>query len=332
MMCAGVPPDDDNRVRALRSLQLLHTPPEERFDRITRLTQALFRTPGVALNLVDAERVWSKSTRGLDTADSARETSFCGHVVQEARPLVIEDTHADPRFLDNPNVLGGPMIRFYAGHPVRAMGHLIGALCVVDAQPRLFSADERAHLADLAALVEQEISAAESATTDPLTGLLNRRGFELVAQQCLHQTERDREAACLLFIDLDGFKQINDQFGHEQGDRALREFAHCLTQTFRVSDVVARQGGDEFVVLMSAAGLADVPPALARLRRLVDAANQRLGSAGQLRYSTGSSVVVSQGAVGLREALQQADLQMLSRKQDAAGRTAAACVTALDAA
>jgi diguanylate cyclase (GGDEF)-like protein len=316
MIPAGVTPDDANRVRALRSLQVLDTAPEERFDRITRLAQALFNMPVVGVNLVDAERVWSKAAIGLgEAADSPRATSFCGHVVHDAAPLVVEDTLQDPRFHDNPNVSGGLKLRFYAGHPIRAMGHLVGSLCVADAQPRRFSDADRAHLADLAALVERELAGAESATTDSLTGLLNRRGFELVAQQCLNHVEREREAACLLFIDLDDFKQINDTLGHDQGDEALRQFAHCLTQTFRVSDVVARLGGDEFVALLSAAGLGDIPPALARLQRHVDTVNRRKGVTWQLRYSAGSSVVVSPGPAGLREALQHADRQMYEHKR-----------------
>jgi diguanylate cyclase (GGDEF)-like protein len=323
MIPAGVTPDDANRVRALRSLQVLDTAPEERFDRITRLAQALFNMPMVGVNLVDAERVWSKASIGLgEAADSPRPSSFCGHVVHGAAPMVVEDALEDQRFHDNPNVTGGPALRFYAGHPIRAMGHLVGSLCVADTRPRHFSDKDRSHLADLAALVERELAGAETATTDSLTGLLNRRGFELVAQQCLNHVEREREAACLLFIDLDGFKQINDTLGHAQGDEALRQFALCLTQTFRVSDVVARLGGDEFVALLSAAGLGDVPPALARLQRHVDAVNRRAAAAGQLRFSAGSSVVVSPGAAGLREALQHADKQMYERKR---GQAEAVC-------
>jgi diguanylate cyclase (GGDEF)-like protein len=315
MTPAGVPPDDANRVRALRSLQVLDTAPEERFDRIARLARALFGAPMVGVNLVDAERVWSKARIGLPAAETPRDTSFCSHVVHGAATLVVEDALRDPRFRDNPQVIGEPRVRFYAGHPIHAMGHLVGSLCVADSQPREFSAAERSHLADLTALVERELAGAELATTDSLTGLLNRRGFELVAQQCLNHVEREREAACVLVIDLDGFKQINDTLGHDQGDEALRQFAHCLTQTFRVSDVVARLGGDEFVALLSAAGLGDIPPALARLNRHVDLSNARPGVRYQLRFSAGSSVVVSPGAVGLREALQHADRQTYEHKR-----------------
>jgi diguanylate cyclase (GGDEF)-like protein len=219
-------------------------------------------------------------------------------------------------------VIGEPSLRFYAGQPIQAMGHVVGSLCVADSQPREFSAAERSHLADLAALVERELAGAELATTDSLTGLLNRRGFDLVAQQCLNHTERDREAACVLVIDLDGIKQINDTVGHDQGDEALRQFAHCLTQTFRVSDVVARLGGDEFVALLGAAGLGDIAPALARLNRHVDLANARPGAGYQLRFSAGSCVVVSPGTVGLHEAMLHADRQMCEHKR---GQAEAVC-------
>lgn len=307
MTAAGMNPDDSHRVSALRSLQLLDTAPEERFDRITRLAQAIFGTPMVAVNLVDAERVWSKSRIGFDHAESPRDTAFCNHVVQAAGMLVVPDTLEDARFGDHAQVRGAPGLRFYAGHPIHAMGHVLGSLCIADMRPRKLSSAEHAHLADLAALVERELAGSESAT-DSLTGLLNRRGFELVAQQCLNHTEREREAACLLFIDLEGLDPIASTLGREQGDDALRQFARCLTQTFRGSDVVARLGASEFVALMSAASLGDTAPAIERLQHHVDKAHQQ-GVAWRLRFHAGSSVVLNSGAAGLRDALQRPDRQ-----------------------
>jgi diguanylate cyclase (GGDEF)-like protein len=158
-----------------------------------------------------------------------------------------------------------------------------------------------------------------SAQRDTLTDTPNRVLMQDRMEHAIALARRRGMRMAIVFVDLDGFKQINDTLGHEQGDEALRQFAHCLTQTFRVSDVVARVGGDEFVALLSAAGLGDIPPALARLQRHVDIVNRRKGATWQLRYSAGSSVVVSPGAAGLREALQHADQQMYARKREHAG-------------
>lgn len=305
MSTAGMNPDDGIRLRALRSLQVLDTPPEDRFDRITRLAQAIFGTPMVAVNFVDAERVWSKSRIGFADGDSPRETAFCSQVVSAAATLVVQDALEDPRFHEHPQVRGGPRLRFYAGHPIHAMDQVVGSMCIADVRPRQLSGAEQGHLADLAALVERELVGSESAT-DKLTGLLNRRGFELVAQQCLNHTEREREAACLLFIDLEGLEQITATLGREQGDDALRQFARCLTRTFRGSDVVARLGSSEFVALLSAASLGDTAPAIERLQRHVDAVHEQ-GVPWRLRFNAGSSVVLNSGAVGLREALQRVE-------------------------
>lgn len=303
-------------MHALHSLQLLDTAPEERFDRIARLAQALFGTPVVAVNLVDAERVWSKSCIGAAEREGPRATALCGHVVHAAAPLVVKDALEDPRFSDWPQVRGARGLRFYAGHPIRSMGQVVGTLCIADTRPRQLSTAEHGHLADLAALAEHELAACESAT-DSVTGLLNRRGFELVAQQCLNHTEREREAACLLFIDLEGLGQINGTLGREQADDAQRQFARCLTQSFRGSDVVARLGASEFVALLSAASLGDTAPAIERLQRHLDAAH-RPGVPWRLSFSAGSSVVLNAGAAGLREALQRPDRQRLA-SQPAAG-------------
>jgi two-component system cell cycle response regulator len=89
------------------------------------------------------------------------------------------------------------------------------------------------------------------AIADELTGLVNRRGFMLLAEYQRSLADRNGTSLCMIFLDIDRFKRINDEFGHEEGDKALRELAGLLLRTFRRSDVVARLGGDEFIVLMA---------------------------------------------------------------------------------
>lgn len=159
---APLPPDEDQRLAALHALQILDTPPEERFDRVTRLARRVLGVPIVLITLVDANRQCFKSCQGLSAIETPRDVSFCAHAILQDAPLVVPDTHADPRFAGNPFVLGDPQIRFYAGQPLHGPdGYLLGTLCVVDRRPRQLSADDLAALRDLASLAEDELGAVE---------------------------------------------------------------------------------------------------------------------------------------------------------------------------
>src|SRR6516165_6239377 len=118
MIAAPIPKDDVNRLEALRALGLLDTPPEERFDRITRLLTRVMGVPMAFLSLVDADRQWFKSSCGLSMPQTPRAVSFCGHAILSDEPLVVPDAAKDERFRDNPLVTGEPHIRFYAGQPL----------------------------------------------------------------------------------------------------------------------------------------------------------------------------------------------------------------------
>ncbi|ATQ73133.1 hypothetical protein CR152_00370 [Massilia violaceinigra] len=159
MLDAPVPADESARMAALCGLNILDTPPEERFDRITRSAQRMFDCPIALMTLVDSERQWFKSRLGLDVPETPRNISFCAHAILRNFPFVIPDAAADPRFADNPLVLGPPHIRFYAGIPLRAdNGALVATLCLIDRVPRSFSDDDIAALCDLAQWAELELN------------------------------------------------------------------------------------------------------------------------------------------------------------------------------
>ena len=144
-------PDETARIATLRGLGILDTPPEERFDRITRLAQKIFDVPIAVVSLVDVNRQWFKSCQGLDASETPRSISFCGHAILGTKVFVIEDAAADARFADNPLVTGGPRIRFYAGAPLRTHGgHAAGALCIIAPTPRRFGPRDQELLAELA--------------------------------------------------------------------------------------------------------------------------------------------------------------------------------------
>ncbi len=159
MMPPLIPPGEAQRLAALHSLHILDTPPEERFDRITRLAQRLFDVPIALISLVDASRVWFKSRAGLDLEQIPRARSFCEHAILGRGPFVVQDARTDPRFSDNPLVTGEPAIRFYAGWPLADHdGHQLGALCLVDRWPRRLSETDLQVLCDLASLAERELT------------------------------------------------------------------------------------------------------------------------------------------------------------------------------
>lgn len=155
---ASIPEDEAERLAALRALNLLDTPPEDRFDRYTRIAAALFNAPVALVTLVDADRQWFKSCVGTDMTESSREVSFCAHALHRRDVMVVPDAILDKRFADNPVVTGGPRIRFYAGVPLFLPdNHCVGTLCVLDQRPRLFSEDDIRLLADLGKMVELEL-------------------------------------------------------------------------------------------------------------------------------------------------------------------------------
>jgi len=154
----GKPDNEEKRMAALRSLDILYTASEERFDRITRLATRTLGTPIALVSLVTEDSQWLKSTQGLDITGTPRDVSFCGHAILGEHTLVVENAAQDPRFADNPLVTGDPHIRFYAGHPLRtADGSQVGTLCVIDQVPRKLTADQLTALRELAALAEAEL-------------------------------------------------------------------------------------------------------------------------------------------------------------------------------
>lgn len=246
------PIDETARLMSLHSMRILDTPAEHRYDRLTRMAKRLFDVDIALVSLVDTDRQWFKSKQGLDACETSRAISFCGHAILRSEVFVVNDAAADSRFFDNPLVTGEPFIRFYAGCPIRdPNGFNIGTLCIIDLKPRAMSADDLDALRDLAAMVEDEIKVSSQITIDDLTQVANRRGFHLIANHLLSLCRRTGSDAEIAFFDLDGFKALNDTYGHAAGDELLKHFAKLLLKCFRTADAIGRLGGDEFVVLLS---------------------------------------------------------------------------------
>lgn len=155
---ARIPENEARRLAALRELAILDTPPEERFERLTRIAAAALDVPIALVSLVDRDRQWFKSCFGLDVRETSREVAFCAHVVYQQKELIVRDTLLDDRFADNPLVVEGPRIRAYTGIPlILEDGRCIGTFCVVDTRPREFNDTELSTLRDLRDLALEEI-------------------------------------------------------------------------------------------------------------------------------------------------------------------------------
>ena len=158
MLTAPIPSDDEERLRALRRLLQLDTPPEERFDRLTRFAAHEFGVPIVSISLVDRDREWSRSNFGLDQIEMPRSISFCGHTIAERDLLLVPDALKDPRFRDNPQVSGPPWLRFYAGAVLRLpYGPAVGAFCLKDTRPRTLDPVGVAILCELRDMAVEEL-------------------------------------------------------------------------------------------------------------------------------------------------------------------------------
>ncbi|MCL1114498.1 PAS domain-containing protein [Shewanella basaltis] len=157
MQTPAIPDSEQQRLSALRDTGLLDTVPETRFDRLTNLAQLSLGTEIVLISLVDSDRQWFKSKQGLDACETARDVSFCGHTILGEGIFEVPNALLDNRFADNPLVLGGPNIRFYAGVPLVSDGEKIGTLCFIDSKPRTFTDTERQIATEFGKSIEQEI-------------------------------------------------------------------------------------------------------------------------------------------------------------------------------
>ncbi|MCA8863580.1 MULTISPECIES: ATP-binding protein [unclassified Halomonas] len=156
MHAPDTPHNETERLAVLHALEVLDTPHDSAFERLTQLARDLFGVPIALVSLIDKERQWFKSHQGLEACETNRTVSFCAHAIAHDAPLVIEDTHKDARFADNPLVNDAPRIRFYAGYPLRPLeGMAIGTLCIIDRQPRQFSERDLTLLSSLAGQVEE---------------------------------------------------------------------------------------------------------------------------------------------------------------------------------
>lgn len=340
MIEAPVFADERKRVQSLRSLHLLDTPIEERFERITRMVCRLLDVPMAYFNLIDEERQHYKSAQGFSATDASREAAICTHTLHEDRMMHVPDLAKDPRFHDNPYINGEMMsLGFYAGCPVRAPdGMPVGTLCAIDTKPRNLSEEQLSALVDLAAMVETELKAvslskAQSnlivelgeaqrlAMIDPLTRLWNRAGIFSLVDREWHECARHHKPVTFVMADVDHFKKINDTFGHAGGDTVLRGVAKRLLESLRAEDALGRVGGEEFLMILTDCHPDNVFETVDRIRQSVS--NTPIAEDGEtypVTLSLGVATAVPSEKMRAEELIKKADIALYRAKEDGRNR------------
>lgn len=308
--------NEAERLHALRTLKILDTSHEERFDRVTRMAKRMFNVSISLVSIVDEDRQWFKSKQGLEASETPREISFCGHAINQEGLFIIPDASKDERFFDNPLVTDAPNIRFYAGYPLKIrQGLNIGTLCLIDPRPQGLDEEDQQLLKDLGAMIEQEIQSIQMATLDELTLISNRRGFLTMVEHSLKVCRRNQVPMSFILFDLNKFKAINDTYGHHEGDFVLTTFAQVMLDSFRDCDVVGRLGGDEFVAMLSDTdgGKADI--ALGRFATAIEKTNETLNKPYKIEYSAGVMHFQHDTDKSIEEMIKDTDAAMYEQKK-----------------
>mgnify|MGYP006168250039 FL=1 len=294
-------PAEQARLDALHRYRILDTLPEQAYDDIVALARQVCGTPQAVMTFVAEDRQWFKASEGIDGEETERSIAFCDIAIRRPDAVtVVEDASVHPVFRNYPQVTGPDHLRFYAGAPMVAPGgHALGTVCVVDIEPREISAEQTAALRALARLAVQLLELrrghldaqrqlaerelftrdllryqrqlqdenselATEASTDALTGLLNRTGLEKVRHETGAQAQDTPYSVAVL--DIDFFKRINDTLGHAAGDEVLRIVGEEIARGVRGGDIAVRYGGEEFLVIMPGTPLAGARTVVERIR------------------------------------------------------------------
>ena len=245
---------------------------------------------------------------------------FCSKVVDRKEPLYVSDAPSDSYWDTNPEVHNDGFVS-YLGVPVFwPNGETFGTFCVMDYRTTSYDQTYLDLIHQLKDILESDLSLIEMyhqaqklAMTDTLTGIHNRRGFEILAEQRLMLAKRVNSPLGVLYFDVDCFKEINDQFGHSVGDEVLKIVGHALQETVRSSDVVGRIGGDEFVALFSVNNEEEPSTIQARFKQCLSE-KQTASKLPEFSVSAGYSYVDLN--LKINDVVQIADKAMLVKKQE----------------
>lgn len=350
MINPKTPINETTRLNALNQTCLVTDWHKDIFDNLTEIIKDVFNAPIVAVSLIGETRQFFKSIQGLNITETPRDISFCGHTICQKDSLIISDASIDPRFHDNPLVIKFPHIRFYAGVPIeyqyKNKSYAIGVLCLMDTKPRVLSNNERNLLKKFANQLQRTIEACvlnasninntslenhndvenlvndllrqnklykNLSEIDALTGLPNRRFLSNYMNRHWFDDDRHHVMSALL-VDLDGFKHINDTYGHNVGDKVLIDASKEMSDILRYrDDTLIRLGGDEFIVILLDVGVDD---ALKVAGKLISAVTQVSTPDNKKLTASIGLVSIKNKELNIESVIEKADMAMyIAKKQ-----------------
>jgi diguanylate cyclase (GGDEF)-like protein len=315
--------------------ELLYTPAEERFERITRLAQHALCVPVAGVMLLNEGKQWFKTLAGWDAMELSEERALCSFAFEADGPTVIADMEKDARTAGHPFVTGSPSFKSCALYPLFDRNQWpVGGFCIFDVKPRVLTASERQSVLDLAELAQRELrperggvddvslaatlsAARREGTIDPLTRVWNRRGAYLLLRNAIARADQHDQTVATIGIDIDGFKHINQRFGHQVGDEVLRKVATRLVNAVRSHDLVFRLVDDQFLIVLPNLERTLAENVLERVRWAICANGVRTRSA-LLPISVTTSLDVRSPAddVGVDGLLRRMDLLLQQAKSN----------------
>lgn len=309
-------PGEAERLARLRLLDATNATDDDTIGRVVRTAARLAQTPCAAVNIIDDTLQTSIAAVGVEAGTHPVNDALCSIAVQQNAPVATGDVASDPSMAFSSFADGS--IGMYVAVPLASPVGAFGSLCVWDPAPRTPPDGLVAALADLAGVVTAALEArlasrelAHQASTDPLTGVPNRRMFIEHTGYLLATAQRTGAWPTVLMIDLNDFKPINDTHGHRVGDEVLREVAVRMTSIVRDGELLARVGGDEFAVV-GHTGLAS-PNALVRYRGVFAKPFGMAGRQVSLSAAIGVATAVADDAPA--ELLERADRAMYEVKR-----------------
>lgn len=275
---------------------------EDPFDTIVELVREVLNVPICAISLFEQHRQWFKTYQG--PPGTMRSISFC---TQDA---------------------DGPTFRSCAETEIKTKdGSVIGKLRAVDTIPRDFSPADIAILKKFSCLIRDNIEMREIASCDALTGILSRRTWYNCVAREVYTMRRNKTPITVFMIDIDRFKQVNDQFGHFVGDTVIKAVAKTSEETLRKSDWLGRYGGEEFVAALPGANLANAFVVAERLRNAVAALH--FPSLGNYRCTISIGMAqMRPDETDIESTLKRADHALLRAKKEGRNRINTAALPA----
>lgn len=278
------------RLQALESYEILDSAPEKSYDDIARLTAYVCGAPVALIAFYDRAQQWVKSRFcSGNFADRALALPPGALLIERMLPhpgkvLQIADMSLDDGFAALPILQSGGKLRFYAAMPIYSpAGDILGALTVLDRRARSLTPEQIQALETLSRQIQELLEMrrtliglsdanaklGQQNITDALTGIPNRRAYDQKLTEEFSRAKRTGSSLSLLLIDIDNFKEYNDNFGHPAGDTALQSVARVLMSSLRPYDFLARYGGEEFVIILPSTDLTDSIVVAERVRGLV---------------------------------------------------------------